>query len=242
MALRDAEMQVVSIAGTAVLTIALFAPVLFLTESAAAQKSDFGEMESIEASIAYKKTPQKQPQKKFKAPDPVEKQEAVSHDEKKKPDETKKPEEQKKPPKKDDTDPLAKFKHADDSDDPTGKPTTQPVGDFNGQEYGWASETKGHPFFQAFAADIHKNFQLPTISDANGSPVGCFHMSADGKIVETKLKDSSGSPDLDRAAQDSIVAVQKLRNDDPKPVPTELLGQINRWICFRFNPNSSSPG
>lgn len=241
MALRDGEIQVVSIAGTAVLTIAFFVPVLFLTEKAAAQKSDFGEMESIEASIAIKTTPQKQPQKKVKAPEPVEKQEGVSRDEKKKPEEQKKPED-KKPPKKDDTDPLAKFKHADDNDpDPTGKPTTTP-GDFNGQEYGWASETKGHPFFQQFAADIHKNFQLPTISDANGSPVGCFHMSADGKIVETKVKDSSGSPDLDRAAQDAIVAVQKLRNDDPKPVPTELLGQINRWICFRFNPNSSSAG
>jgi outer membrane biosynthesis protein TonB len=195
-------------------------------------------MEAIEASIAYKKTPQKQPQKQVKAPDPVEKQEGVSHDEKKKPDEQKKPED-KKPPKKDDTDPFAKFKHQDDSDDPTGKPTTQ-TGDFNGAEYGWASETKGHPFFQMFAKDIHEHFTLPTISDSNGLAVGCFHMSADGKIVDTKLKDSSGSPDADRAAQDAITAVQKLRNDNPVPVPTELLGQINRWICFRFNPNSSA--
>ena len=91
-----------------------------------------------------------------------------------------------------------------------------------------------------FAKDIHEHFTLPTISDSNGLAVGCFHMSADGKIVETKLKDSSGSPDADRAAQDAIAAVQKLRNDNPVPVPTELLGQINRWICFRFNPNSSA--
>jgi outer membrane biosynthesis protein TonB len=239
MALRDNEMHVVSLAGTAMLTAALFVPVLYLTESASEKKSDFGEMESIEASIAYKKVPQKQPQKQMKAPDPVVKQDGVSHDEKKKPLE-KKPDDDKKPPKKEDTDPFAKFKHADDSDTPTGKPTTQPEGDFNGSEFGWASETKGHPFFQKFAQDIHEHFSLPTISQSNGQAVGCFHMSADGKIVETKLKDSSGSPDADRAAQDAITAVQKLRSDTPIPVPTELLGAINRWICFRFNPNSTA--
>jgi outer membrane biosynthesis protein TonB len=211
--------------------------VLYFTEKAEAQRPDFANMESIEASIAYKKTPQKQPQKKVKAPEPVEKPEGVSRDEKRPPVEPKK-DEAKKPPKKDDTDPLAKFKHPTDDDTPTGKPTTEP-GDFNGNEFGWAPQTKGHPFWQKFAQDIHENFNLPTISDVNGIPVGCFHIAPDGKIVDTKFKEHSQSPDLDRAAQDAIDAVAKLRNQNPTPVPTELLGAITRWICIRFDPKQA---
>lgn len=236
--MKDGSLEAISMLGTAVITGALFVPVLFLTEKAEAQRPDLGEMESIEASIAYKKTPQKQPQKKVKAPDPVEKPEGVSHDENKKPIEKPK-DEPKKPPKKDDTDPLAKFKHpTDDDDTPTGKPTTEP-GDFNGNEFGWAPTTKGHPFWQQFAKDIHDNFTLPTISEANGIPVGCFHISPDGKIADTKFKEHSQSPDLDRAAQDAIDAVAKLRNQNPTPVPTELLGATSRWICFRFDPKQA---
>src|SRR4249920_2006008 len=123
--MKDGEIQAVSLFGTLVLTAGLFAPVVFMTEKAEAKKTDFGEMEAIEASVAYKKTPMKQPQKKVQAPDPVEKPEGVSHDENKKP-EAKKPEEPKKtPPKPDNTDPLAKFKHPTDDDTPTGKPTQE---------------------------------------------------------------------------------------------------------------------
>jgi outer membrane biosynthesis protein TonB len=236
MSMRDGELEMVSIFGTAVITAALFVPVLYFTEKADAQKADFSDMESIEASIAYKKTPQKQPQKKVEAKQPVEKPEGVSHDETK-PVEPKK-DEPKKPPKKEDTDPLAKFKHPTDDDTQTGKPTTEP-GDFNGNEFGWAPQTNGHPFWQKFAQDIHENFTLPTISAVNGIPVGCFHITPDGKIADTKFKEHSGSPDLDRAAQDAIDSVAKLRNANPTPVPTELLGAITRWICIRFDPKQA---
>jgi hypothetical protein len=237
--MKDGEIQTMSMIGTVVFTIALFVPVLYLTESAEAKRPDFGDMESIEASIAYKKTPMKQPQKKVKAPDPVEKPEGVSRDEKKKPIEEKK-DEKKKPPKKEDVDPLQKYKHPhDDDDSPTGKPTPQP-GDFNGNQDGWAPVTKGHPFWQKFAQDIHENFKFPTISEDNGVPVGCFHMTPDGKIVDTKFKDHSQSADLDRAAQDAIDAVKKVRNDHPTPVPDELLGATTRWICIKFDPRNAS--
>jgi outer membrane biosynthesis protein TonB len=240
MSLDDREMHAVSGVLTAVISAALFAPVVYLTKPAEAHKPIIdGEMESIEATIAYKKSPkQKQPQKKVRAPDPV-KTEGVSRDEKKKPVDKKPDDSQKKPPKPDDKDPFSKFKHSTDDDDaPVGKPTTEPS-DFNGNEFGWASETKGHPYFQKFAQDIHDNFSFPTISQANSNPVGCFHLSPDGKIVDTKFKEHSDSADLERAAQDAIDAVKKLRNQKPVPVPTELLGAINRWICFRFNPNSA---
>jgi TonB family protein len=69
--------------------------------------------------------------------------------------------------------------------------------------------------------------------------VGCFHIQPDGKIIDTKIKEQSGSPDLDTAAENAIDAVKKLRNDNPEVVPDELLGQISRWICFRFDPNKT---
>ena len=240
MSMNDGGMHAISGVVTGLVTLSLFATVIYLTPKAEARRSILDDnMEAIEASVAYTKTPKKQPQKKFRAPDPVEKPQGVSHDEKQKPVEKKK-EEDKKPPKPDDKDPFKNFHHStdDDPDQPVGKPTTDP-GEFNGNERGWASESKGHPFFQKFAQDIHDNFTLPTISQANGSPVGCFHITADGKIVDTKFEDHGGGPDLSRAAQDAIDAVKKLRNQNPIPVPTELLGAINRWICFRFNPNAA---
>ena len=232
--MKDGSLEVVSMIGTALVTAGLFLPVLYLTEKAEAQKPDLSNMESIEASIAYKKEPQKQPQKKVKAPEPEVKKEGVSHDEKKKPVEKK--DDPKKPPKKDDTDPLAKFHHANDDDDPTGKPTTQP-GDFNGSEFGWAPKTTGDAFWQGFAKDVHEHFSLPTISDVKGAPVGCFHITPDGKIPDTFFKEKSGSPDLDRAAEDALDAVKKIRNEHPTAVPTYLLGATTHWICFRFDPD-----
>lgn len=222
----------------------------------ATAKTKWDDMESIEAAIAYKKTPKKQPQKQTSQPEKP-KDEGVSRDDKKKPiegcksdaeckpDETCKDHrcEPKKPKPAKPPDPnqvFADHPHPSDDDDaPVGKPTTEP-GDFNGEEYGWAPQTKGHPFWQKFAQDIHENFSLPEISAANGIPVGCFHITPDGNIVDTKFKERSGSPDLDDAAERAIHAVQKLRNNNPIPVPTELLGATTRWICIRFDPKQAS--
>jgi hypothetical protein len=253
MSFKDGEIQAVSILGTAILTSLLTIPVLYLTEKAAPAHEKFDNMESIEASIAYKKTPQKQPQKQTSQPI-VKKDEGVSHDETKKPpidqckadseckpDEKCKsgkcvPREEPKQTKVASTDDvLQKFHHADDDADP-GKPTTQP-GEFNGNEEGWAPVTQGDPFWQGFVKDIRNNFTLPTISETNGPPEGCFHITADGKIADTKIKKKSDSPDLELAAENALDTVKKLRNDNPVPVPTQLLGQITRWICFRFDPN-----
>jgi len=236
MSLSEKEMHVVSGAVTLALAGVLFGGAVLFTKKAEAHKPIIEDMDAIEATIAYSRKPQKQPQKKMRAPDPAEKPHGVSHDDKAKPVEPKKED----PPKKDKVpdDPFAAAGHHDNPDDPVGKPTTDP-GVFNGNERGWASETKGHPYLQKFASDIHDAFTLPQISESNGSPVGCFHLTADGKIVDTKFEDNNGGADLDRAAQDAINAVQKLRNQNPVPVPTELLGTINRWICFRFNPNAA---
>src|SRR5271163_3737585 len=97
MALNDNQMHAVSAIATVVLSGALFVPALFLAKQAEAHKPDLGEMEAIEASIAYSKTPKKQPQKKVRAPDPVVKPQGVAHEDTKTP-----PVKKEDPPKKQD--------------------------------------------------------------------------------------------------------------------------------------------
>lgn len=230
MALKDSEMQVVSVFGTVVLVAALFAPVLIYANASAAKKPD-DNLVAIEASIAYSKTPQKQPQKKFKAPDEV-KPEGVSHDETKKPDE-KKPDE-KKPDKKPDISDLSKFKHDTDDDTPVGKPTTDP-GKFNGNEQGYAEETKGDPWLGKLRGDMQ--YTPPEIAKGNDAPVGCIHLTADGKIVDSKWVKNTGD-DLQTAAEAAIAQLTKTRNANPDPVPTHLLSLTTKWLCFKFTVQS----
>jgi len=122
---------------------------------------DIDNMEAVEASLAYKKPDQKQPQKPKVAPPPDVKPEGVSHDENKTRDEKKKPEE---PVKKPDepADPLSKYKrHDTDEDEDTGKPTEPDQGAFDGSEFGFATETKGDPYFQDLIADLVKGWEYP---------------------------------------------------------------------------------
>jgi hypothetical protein len=229
MALKDSEMKVVSIAGTAVLVGALFAPVLVFANAGSKPTED--NLVAIEASIAYSKTPQKQPQKKFKAPEEV-KTEGVSHDPDKKPDE-KKPDE-KKPDKKPDLTDISKFKHGGDDDDPVGKPTTDP-GKFNGNEQGYAEETKGDPWLGKLRGDMH--FSPPEIAKGSDAPIGCIHLTADGKIVDSKWIKNTGD-DLQTAAESAIEQLTKTRNASPDPVPTHLLSITTKWLCFKFTVQS----
>src|SRR3984885_6846264 len=213
--MKDAEIQMFSLFGTIVLTASLFAPVLYLTEKADDNGPVLKDMEVIEASLAYRKTPKKQPQKRFKSADPIEKPEGVSRDEKKKPEEKKDDE---KKPKKDDTDPLAKLKHPQDDDTPVGKPVTN-IGDFNGSEKGYADETKGDPWMQALRGDM--NYNPPEIAKGNSEPVGCIRLTPDGKITDTKFFVRSDD-DLQTAAEAAIDGLKKARNDKPIEVPSHL--------------------
>jgi hypothetical protein len=71
----------------------------------------------------------------------------------------------------------------------------------------------------------------------NGAAVGCFHIEPDGKIAQIKFDTPSGDDMLDDSVQRALKKTQERRNDKPQPVPTEQLGVITKWVCFRFNPN-----
>jgi outer membrane biosynthesis protein TonB len=224
--------------GTFVLTAGLFGGVLYMTESAEANhEPPLKEMMTIEASLARKAEKKQQPQKELKAPEPPPKPEGVSRDAEKKPPE-KKPED-KKPPKKPDDKPvdISKFKHATDEDpQPGAKPTTD-IGQFDGSEKGFAPINAGNPYWQHLVADFHQVWEIPQISKVNGAAVACFHIEPDGRIQATKFDTPSGDETLDDSVQRAMKATQKARNDKPQPVPTEQLGVIKKWVCFRFNPN-----
>ena len=239
MSFNNSQIHGFALVGTIALSAALFGGTLYMTESAeAAHQPELKEMIAVEALLARKAEKKKQPQKELKAPEPEVKPEGVSHDETKKPPE-KKPEDKPKPkPKPDDKPPdITKFKHASDDDvQPGGKPVTN-IGQFDGSEKGFAPINAGNPYWQNIAADNHQAWQIPTISKVNGNPVGCFRIEPDGKISGVKFDTPSGDPILDDSVQRALKIVQKARNDKPQPVPTEQLGVIKRWVCFRFDPN-----
>lgn len=229
MALKDTEMHVLSIAGAAIVTAALFVPVLFFTDAAKDDGPQLKDMQVIEATIAYKKSPTKQPQKQTQPTPTIDKPEGVSRDENKKPPEPKKEEKKPEQAKIDPNNPFGKFTRPSEDD---GKPTTQPLGDFNGSEKGFAPESKGDPFFGRLRADM--NFQFPEIAKASSIPVGCIRIQADGKIVDTKF-DQKGDDDLQTAAEAAMNELVKARRANPEPVPTHLLSITTRWLCFKFS-------
>ena len=229
-------MQIVSILGAVVLSAALIVPTLWFTKAAKAQDAPLADnRQVIEATLAYRKKPQKQPQKKFDQPEVV-KPKGVSHDENKKVEEKK---EEKKPEKQPKIDPDDPFKGIRRPDEEVGRPTTEPEGDFNGSEKGFAPETKGDPYLGELRADM--NFVFPTIAKAQSIPIGCIHLQPDGKIKATTFDPpigKRGDDDLQIAAEAALKQLKKTRNQDPKPVPTYLLELTKQWLCFKFSVSS----
>jgi outer membrane biosynthesis protein TonB len=239
MSLHNSHMHVLAFVGTFGLMCAGLGMVVYWTVPAeAAHEPPLKEMITIEASLARKATKPKQPVKELKAPEPEVKPEGVSRDENKKPVEPPKKDDKKPtPPKKpDEKFDISKFNHPTDPEQPGATPTTN-IGQFDGSEKGFAPLNAGNPYWQNLVADFHQVWELPTISKVDGAAVGCFHIEPDGKIVATKFDTHSGDDTLDDSVQRAMKATQKARNDKPQPVPTEQLGVIRKWVCFRFNPN-----
>ncbi len=189
----------------------------------------------VEASLAYKKTETKQPQKPKSEPPPEVKPEGVSHDEKKPVTEPpkKKPDDAKAKP---DVDPMKEYqKHHrvnTDDDNQVGE-VKHDDGEWNGSEFGYASKTTGDPFGQEFVGDLlDAGGDYPSLSSDVGTPVGCVRFDASGKVVDTKFKVKSGNADFDRWVEDALSGFQKMRNKDPKPPPDPKWTE--KWQCYKF--------
>lgn len=236
MSMKDAEMQVFSLAGAGIIAAAMFVPVLVWgADDGGAEGPQLADRQVIEATLAYRKAAPKQPQKKFDQPDVV-KPVGVSRDENKKVEPPKKEEKKPKDPKVDVNDPFKGLRRPDEE---AGKPTTQPEGDFNGSEKGFAPESKGDPFFARLRGDM--NFMFPEIAKASSIPVGCIHLQPDGKIKAITFAapiGQRGDDDLQTAAEAALKELQKARNQNPEAVPTHLLQITSKWLCFKFSVSS----
>ncbi len=235
--MKDGEMHTVAGLGAILLSAAFVAPAMYFAVDANDDVPPLMEMEEIEASLAYKKpNAPKQPQKVKQAPNPEVKPDGVSRDENKKVDD-KKPE----PPKDEKpskiVDPLAKFHRPQDDDTDTGKPM-ESIGAFDGSEFGVGDVTKGDPYFQRLVVDLA--WAAPELAKSGAdAPIGCIHITADGKIPETKFKDK-GDDDIAVLAEAALSELKKKRNKDPEEVPTHLLKALTtKWVCFKFTAKSS---
>lgn len=235
--MKNGEMHTVAGLGAILATIAFIAPAMYFAEAGADDTPPLMEMEQIEASLAYKKpNAPKQPQKVKQAPNPEVKPDGVSRDENKKVDDKKPdPLKEEKPSKI--VDPLAKFHRPQDDDTDTGKPM-ESIGAFDGSEFGVGDVTKGDPYFQRLVVDLA--WAAPELAKSGAdAPIGCIHITADGKIPETKFKDK-GDDDIAVLAEAALSELKKKRNKDPEEVPTHLLKALTtKWVCFKFTAKSS---
>jgi len=233
----NANQHLVASVGTFLVTAALsFGATIQFDACAVFAQADDGpnlaEMEAIEASLAVKETPSKQPQKPKRAPVPEVKPEGMSTDADRPPVPPK--EDKAKKPDEDFSKQYEKFKRTDDDELEPGKPTEE-VGSFDGSEFGFAEENKGDPFFQKLIADLVAIWEYPKILEGSGVPVGCMRLGADGKIIDINFKEKSGDAALDDSVERALATLKKDRNQDPRPVPTHLLKvATTRWTCFRF--------
>jgi hypothetical protein len=241
MSFKDRDLHTLAAVGAFALTAVLGGGLYTFSGEAKAAQPDrplLEDMEAIEASIATRKKPAKLPQKETKPPPQEPQVDKVNREADKLPD----PPKDKPPqdPKIDLKDPLKNVKRRDvDTDGPTGNPT-EAAGAFNDNERGFADETKGHPYFQRVARDINDAWEFPKILSATNAAVGCLHITADGKIADTKLEKSKDDQ-LDQSVELALKKVETKRNNNPEPVPTDIVKlATTRWICFKFNPQTRS--
>ena len=233
--MKTGEMHALSAFGTVVLTAALVAPTVWLTKARANTSPPLQNYEVIEASLAYAPENAKkatQPQKVKNPPPPEVKPEGVSRDETKKVDEKK---EKKEPKPVVPSNPLEQFGRTFDDEAETGGPQTLPA--FDGSKFGFGNVSKGHPYFQRLVADME--FAAPELAkEGSTPPQGCIQITAEGKIPQIKFR-REGDGDLQSLAEAALKRLQSKRNDEPIPVPTELLRLTTEFLCFDFKAASS---
>lgn len=234
--MKTGEMHALSAFGTVVLTAALVAPTVWLTNARASTGPALENYTVIEASLAYAPENAKkatQPQKVKNPPPPEVKPEGVSRDETKKVDEKK---EKKEPKPVVPSNPLEQFGRTFDDESDAGGPQTLPA--FDGSKFGYGNVSKGDPYMGALRADME--FSAPELANAGSTlPLGCIQLTADGKIPQIKFQ-RQGDGDLQSLAEAALKRLQTKRNADPIPVPTHLLRNLTtEFVCFDFKPASS---
>jgi len=250
--MKSFDMHLIAVLGAIAVCAGLSVPVVWIgREASAGPDLNLADMESIEAELAMKsEEAPKQPQKPKSAPVPLE-DEAVGGDAKAAP-ETCKTDAQcaqgkvcresqcvrSKPNATDVPPDLTKFKHRTDDDEEPGNSTPIQLGAFDGDEFGWASGTKGDPFYIQLVKDLREGWEYPKILSDQGSAMGCFRIAPNGEISDTQVKEKSGNSELDDSVERAMISLKKRRSEHPIQVPTHLLNKGD-FLCLRFNPTPS---
>ncbi len=194
----------------------------------------YANMRVIDAALAEaSKQPERQPQKKFKAPPPPDQPVGVATDVNAKPAD--KVDEPKDKPADPDT-ALDKYRRPDDDEDdvPVGKPTPIERGVIGGSEVGFGDKTFGDPYLGALKSQYLRLWEYPEILDEVGTPVGCIRLNEDGTIEDVKLATPSGNADLDTSVEKALADFMKKVNEAPKPVPPNLSDLTRIPLCWRM--------
>jgi hypothetical protein len=240
MSFKDGEMHTLAAIGACLLTAGLGAGLALFSDEAKAAPSapPLQDLEAIEASLARYSKPKPKPrlpEKQRQEPPPEPQVDKVSRTADRMQDQPTKPDE----PKIDPNDPLKNVRRREvDTDDPVGKPP-EGAGSFDEADHGFDEETRGDPFVGRVKRDIQAAWELPAILSATNAAVACLHITADGKIAKTKLKNGSGDSQYDQSLEEALKKVETKRNNNPEPVPPNSVKLVTtQWICFKFNPQS----
>lgn len=265
MSIKDSEMHLVAVIGACVLTAALSIPtILWASTTSSGLDEDEGEEKVvIEASLAMRKSPKKQPQKEFKQPDKPEKPTGVSKDENKPvtaqcckdeadcnrvslafpttcPNDGRCENNRCKPKKKEtkpEDGPITAIPHRPlNEDSPTGKPTENTIGEFDGSAKGTARTSTGDPWLRELANDFMTHVDFPRLEEASAA-LACMRILEDGTIKDSTLNPPTGKrSDNDGLNAKIETAFKKLteeRQAKPQRVPTHLLKQVvTKWTCI----------
>jgi hypothetical protein len=269
MSLGDGEINAFAISGTVVLSLAFSLPMVFVPScrESIAGADDAKDKVVIEASLAMRKSPKKQPQKQFRQPDAPDKPQGVSRDDKKVvenqcctneadctkaglpvgttcPDDSTCENHRCKKKRKDTKDEKDDPKVAvipdrtKNLDDPKGNPTENTVGEFDGSQKGTARVSSGDPWLRELANDFATLVDFPKIEAASAA-LACLRILEDGTIKDTKLDTRSDNDGLNAKVENALTRLKDKRKEKPSPPPTHLLKQVvTKWTCIPIDAQS----
>jgi len=257
-------MHVVAAIGAVVLTALLGVPAVLWASTTSSGISDDDDAKNkvvIEASLAARKTPKKQPQKQFTAPTEPDKVAGISRDENKPvnpqccvseadctkaslpfpttcPDDGRCESNRCKPKKTDTPDPKDKVAvvppdRTGGLDEPKGTPTDSTFGQFDGSKKGRAAVSSGDPWLRELANDFVTHVDFPSIEEASAA-LGCLRIEKDGTITDTTLNPPTGTRSNNDGLNAKIETAFKKLTEDRKQKPQPVPTHLLEQVVTKW--------
>ena len=140
-------------------------------------------------------------------------------------------------------DPLKRVHKFDDpTADPANTGSAVEEGDENGLRGGTASVSKGPVYLQHLVAAVQNAWNVPpSFTDAQMrrlKPTACFHIDADGKIVEFHISEPSGNDRYDALLLDAFASIKQFDPPTDERItpggPTVKQAVTGDGVCLIF--------